>query len=185
MKKSKLWIYVVVICFVCLFRGSLFRLLFSYEDCGKKTAEGNLSMALMKHIDSLAQRFNPQGIEEIIELSNEITKDQLSFSIDSREVDPNQLFPSGNTHCVGYARFFSAVCNRLIQVKMASSDYRCEAHCGKIHFLGFDIHQLFNKPNLRDHDFNIVRARAPLQSIGVDASLNEYFQIGTIRLSSP
>ena len=98
-------ILVVVLAFlliIFIFRGPLYRCFFSYEKCGERQSYLVTSVLLKEYIDSVARKGGAESVEQIAELSHEITSDQLSFQASRSEINPNKLYPNNRNHCVGY-----------------------------------------------------------------------------------
>jgi hypothetical protein len=168
-----------------LFRGTLYRILFSYENCGRRPHISISSSLLRNHLDSIARFHEPQSILEIVNLSNRITANQLSYHTKASEINPNRLFPQSKTHCVGYSAFYASICNYLLEHYGFGQTYHCDAYCGKISFLGYDLHKHFENPFFASHDFNMISNSSGKEIICIDPILYDYFRIESITLNRP
>jgi len=187
MRKLKLLLTVFfsLAVLVVLMRGPLYRSLFSYQDCGERDSFSITSNFLLAYIDSVADMDNMESVEQIVELSQEITSDQLSFQASRSEINPNKLFPNNRTHCVGYSAFYTAVCNYLLKQNGFADSFQCRAYCGQIHFVGYNIHSLFDSVLFADHDFNCIQNASGSEKYFTDPTLYDYLGIAYVSPFSP
>ena len=172
--KIVLVVFVSLAVLMVLMRGPLYRSLFSYKDCGERDSFSITSKFLLAYIDSVADMDNVESVGQIAELSNKITSAQLSFQATRSEINPNKLFPNKSTHCVGYSAFYAAVCNYLLSKNGFGAAWHCQAHCGEIHFLGYNVHHLFDSAFFANHDFNIVRGGSDAEIYFTAPTLYDY-----------
>ncbi len=178
--KVMLVVFVSLAVLVVLMRGPLYRSLFSYKDCGERHSFRITSKFLMAYIDSAADMDNVESVEQIAELSNKITSAQLSFQATRSEINPNKLFTNKSTHCVGYSAFYEAVCNYLLAKNGFGDSWHCQAHCGQIHFLGYNVHHLFDSAFFANHDFNIIQGDSDSEIYCTDPTLHDYLGISRV-----
>ncbi|MCC6724288.1 MAG: hypothetical protein IT258_07220 [Saprospiraceae bacterium] len=81
---------------------------------------------------------------------------------------------------MGYAAYFSTVCERLIKRAGLVERYRVKHLRAKISFLGFDLHHLTNDPFFKDHDYNMVEDLKTGSKVFVDASTKDVLGIGFV-----
>lgn len=119
----------------------------------------------------LAEPKNEKAVEAIIQTAIDLTAERLSFASQKTEVDPNRSFHDRRAHCVGYAAFFAAACNYLLEKNGMADEWRTKSMRGKASFLGIDLHQFSDSPFFRDHDFNVVENKRTGERYVVDVSV--------------
>jgi hypothetical protein len=181
--KTAYKILVVVlasILIIFIFRGPLYRCFFSYEKCGERQSYSVTSPLLKEYIDSVTVKRRAESVEQVIELTHEITSHQLSFQASRSEINPNKLFPNKRTHCVGYSAFYTAVCNYLLKQNGFADSFQCRAYCGQIHLLGYNVHSLFDSAFFADHDFNCIQNASGSEKYFTDPTLYDYLGIAYV-----
>jgi hypothetical protein len=178
--RPKLIIGIILLIFIVLFRGSLYRLFFSYKDVGVRI-EYPLNAELSSYIEEQCKDENPEKIREVINLSLRITSGSLFFSSSGKtKIDPAEL-PSGSpAHCIGYSAYFNTVCNYLIW-KYGFTDWKSEQHIGQIHFAGINVHSFLRSAFFADHDYNIIKNRDTGQMYSTDPTLFDYLRIELVK----
>jgi hypothetical protein len=182
MKTAYKILVVVLALLLVLFilRGPLYRCFFSYEKCSERQSYSVTSVLLKEYIDSVAGIKRVESVERIVELSHQITSDQLSFQASGSEINPNKLFPNNSTHCVGYSAFYTAVCNYLLKQNGFADSFQCRAYCGQIHFLGYNVNSLFESAFFADHDFNWIQNASGSEKYFTDPTLYDYLGIAYV-----
>jgi len=154
MKKS-LKIVVVTSLILFLLRGPVFRLAITYKDAGSRP-----SIALSEEIldDKIYIKGKKENItlDQIIEVANEITSNQLSFTSGLASNDPNELIATHKANCVGYAAMFASILNHLIEQNRLEGELKVEHKIGKLELFGLDLHQYFESAFVQEHDFDII-----------------------------
>ncbi|MCF8244283.1 MAG: hypothetical protein K9J37_05715 [Saprospiraceae bacterium] len=160
-----------------LIRGWLFRHLVSYH------SENERPIFVLTN-PSLSQKIENQtvdtSIQSIVRRSLIFTSDQLRFTFDKCDTDPNLLFASQKTNCTGYAAFFNTTCQTLLRKEKLENRFRVKHLRGKLTVLGFDLHQLTSSPFFRDHDYNVVEDLETGKKLYMDASLQDVIGIGYV-----
>jgi len=77
---------------------------------------------------------------------------------------------------------FTSIATYIIRNQKLHEEIEVYHKIGKLELLGIDLHQFSNHPFLKDHDFNVIRDIKTDQTIGVDASVNEYMGFQTVHL---
>src|SRR5688572_7801753 len=106
--------FLALFLLVFLFRGFLYRQLFSYKSIGSRTTYLATDKELTDYIDNKTVLFKPRDVKDIIEISLQLTSSRLNFSSAKNDNDPNKLIKTKNAHCIGYSAFFTATCNYLL-----------------------------------------------------------------------
>jgi len=162
---------------VLLFRGFLFRHLISYKSLGQRAKYSVTEASLVECIDESFVKGSDIEIKQIIILGLSITSDQLSFSASESDTDPNKLIITKKAHCVGYACFFAATCNHLLDQFHLDDTWVAKPQIGQLHFLGTNIHEYSNSPFFKDHDFVTVENKKTGEFIGVDPTVHDFLRI--------
>ncbi len=177
MKKRKFIVYsIVFIVLFFLFRGFLFRAFVNYSKVDSRKNSELVNKDLIKEIDSLIGN-KKLDIEEIIEISNTITSKNLNFTFDKCSSNPNLVYQEKKANCIGYASLFNATGDYIIRKQKLNSKYEFNHLVGKIDFLGFDIHKIFNLSFFKDHDFNEIRNKETGEIKFVDPSVSDCLKI--------
>lgn len=163
-----------------VFRGWLYRTIVKYESLGERTVIKSNNPILINHFESLSPDPSEKNIEAIIDKALRLTSKQLSFSSQKKSADPLHLVKSGKTHCVGYAIYFSAICNYLIEKNRLSDQWKAKPQIGHLFLLGINIHNYFESPFFKDHDFVIIENRKTGVLYAVDPTVNDYLWIDRI-----
>ena len=162
---------------VFIFRGSLYRHLFSYKTIGHRKNYKAFDKELTDYIDTKTPFSKQADIKDIILFSLNLTSETLTFSIAKNENNPNKLFRTKKAHCVGYASFFSSTCNYMIDKFGHANKWSSEPLIGQIYFCGINIHQFLKSSFFKDHDFNCITNKLTGEKYFVDPSINDYLSI--------
>ncbi|WP_346880757.1 hypothetical protein [uncultured Algibacter sp.] len=122
------------------------------------------------------------NIEDVIDLSNQITSEKLKFTFNKAPSNPNNTLIKNRAHCVGYAALFNAIRNHILKHQNMTEHYEFTHLVGKLHVLGYDIHNVFDRPFFKDHDFNAKRNKISGKTIFTDPSVRDYLRIKRVRL---
>jgi len=164
------------------FRGKLYRSLIRYELIGERAVYTLTDERLIALIAQHVPEEESQSIDEIIRTSLQITSGQLRFTFSDNEVDPNRLVRSRQAHCVGYANFFAATCNYLLQQNHLT-DWSARACFGYLFLFEQNLHQYFDASFFVDHDFVVIEHKSKKNTLAVDPSLHDYSGIEYVRLA--
>jgi hypothetical protein len=164
-----------------LFRGWFYRQSVTYKSIGLRTNFSAKDKKLITYIeDSMDNKIDPT-IEQIIELGLSLTSNRLNYTANKNDIDPNKLISSNTAHCVGYATFFATTCNYLLQKHHLSDRWSAKPQIGQIYFLGTNIHNYFNSPFFKDHDFVTIENKTTGEILAVDPTVNDYLFIDFIK----
>lgn len=178
--KSGLKIIVLAILLLLLFRGSVYRSLINYRSIGQREAIIITNKELIKAIDIQAID-RDINLRTIAQIANDITCDQLSFTIGKASGNPNELVKSQQANCIGYAAMFSSIADYLVKANNLEKESAVTHEIGKLDLLGIDVHQFFNSSFFKDHDFNILRNLRTKETLAIDPSLSDYLKISSVR----
>ena len=166
-----------------LFRGWFYRHLVTYKSVGQRTNYSATDNKLVDYINASADEQTDPDIEQIIKLGLSITSEQLKFTANKNDTDPNKLITSKTAHCVGYASFFATTCNHLIDKHNLADTWTAKQQVGQLYFLGTNIHKYFNSSFFKDHDFVTIENKTTGEIFAVDPTVNDYLYIDFITYS--
>ncbi len=172
-------IVVTVVLLLLLFRGFVYRKLINYREIGKRDNIELNNNILTKIIDKKIEQ-RELNIDEIIKKSNEITSKELSFTFNKVSSNPNKILMIKKANCIGYSSLFNSIGNYIIQKQDLTEKYEFIHLIGKLDFLGYDIHKLFNSPFFRNHDYNEILNKKSNERKFIDPSLSDYLRIENI-----
>jgi hypothetical protein len=156
-----------------VWRGPLFRFFVTYRSIGLRTEYTATDTALTGYIERSEALAEGQEVTDIIHLALAITRDQLDFTTDKNESDPNKLIHTHTSNCVGYAAFFATTCNHLLRRHHLSDQWVARPHVGQLYVLGRNIHRYFSHPFFYDHDFATVQNIRTGEVYAVDPSMSD------------
>lgn len=167
-------ILLLIIC-----RGFIFRSTIYYTDIGDRKDIKITNTDLIKTINK-ASKDKDLDIYTIAEIADNITTEQLQFTTGKASNNPNKLINTKKANCVGYAAMFNAIANHLIEQNGLQNEIKAKHKIGKLDFLGVDLHQFFDSPFFRDHDFNELTSDSLEETIIIDSSVSDYFWIDRV-----
>ncbi|MEM9834856.1 MAG: hypothetical protein AAF828_00050 [Bacteroidota bacterium] len=159
-----------------LFRGPIFRQLFSYVDVGSRPTQ---SLSDLEFIQAIRERSSTldNDLVSISALANLITAETLKFTTGKASANPDELVKTGQANCVGYAALFAAIAEVLIREKGLENQVEIQHKIGKLYLLDFDLHSLFKSPFFRDHGYVELQDRSAKTITAVDPSVSDYLWI--------
>lgn len=160
-----------------LFRGWFYRQLVTYKSVGQRAAYSATADKLVDCIEAGVAGKKDPDIQAIIRIGRSITSRQLTFTADQNDTDPNQLIHSRTAHCVGYASFFATTCNYLLKKYNLADTWMATSQVGQLYFFGTNIHQYFNTPFFKDHDFVTIKNKKTGAILAVDPTVSDYLCI--------
>ncbi len=173
----------LVIGFTWVFREFLFQRFFCYKMT--RVRDLNAGFNRQEPVTSLIKN-EGDGMENSADVTGmigyvlEFTDKHLAFSTRDTKIEPDDLLKHSKANCVGYAAFFKAVMDVIIESKGIKS---VEVYhvVGKVHFFGVDLHSFTRSPVLRDHDYVIVVDLGERKTYFVDPSLHDFASIRFVR----
>ena len=169
---------ILVICIV--FRGTLYRHIVTYKSIGQRTTYVVTNDKLIQYIEENCIGKKNKSIEEIIKESLSLTSKTLNFTFSKNDQNPNKLIDSKTANCIGYAAFFSAVCDYQLKKYNLSEQWIVSSEIGQLFVFGTNIHNYFDSPFFKDHDFVIIKNKTTKEFFAVDPSINDYLHINYI-----
>jgi hypothetical protein len=177
-----LFTVMVLLTIAVLFRGCIFRNTVTYRSAGTRQPHAVTAAALADAIAVCAEAENNPDVETVIADALALTDQTLCFASTGTTNNPNTLIVSERAHCVGYAAFFTTVCNELLRKNNMQQTWVAQQHIGKLTVFGKDIHAYFQSSFFRDHDFVIIKNKVTGETIAVDPSLYDYLYVDRVHL---
>jgi hypothetical protein len=175
-KRAALIILILAVV-TSLFRGWLYRYFVTYQSIGLRSQYAATDDKLLDYINTTVDDKTNPDIKQIIKRGLFLTSNRLNFTPDGNDIDPNELVISRTAHCVGYTSFFSTTCNYLLAKYDLADTWAAKPHVGQLSFLGIDIHQYFDTPFFRHHDFVTIENKVTGQVLAVDPTVHDYLLI--------
>lgn len=172
-----------ILILLILSRSVLFNLTIRYTITEKRTIHHIEDSKIITQLDQY-KLCGDLSIDEIIRAARKLTAQQLYFATSHTTTNPNHLFHLHRATCVGYASFFSAVVNYLIQCNGLIEEYRVNHLVGHLFFLGINLHSLFDHPFFQDHDFSVIENLKTGNKTYIDPSVSDYFRIHRITVKN-
>ncbi len=162
-----------------LFRAWVYKTLVTYNEKSERS-EIMLKDSLL--IDKIESKSNDKllDIEEISNIAQEITTQELQFTATSVSSDPNEIYYSKKANCVGYSAMFNSIANHIIRKNNLQKEIEAKHKVATLEFLGTDIHQWLDSPFLKDHDYNEIVHKESNKKITIDPSVSDYFWIDRV-----
>ncbi|MCL5246605.1 hypothetical protein M4I21_12340 [Cellulophaga sp. 20_2_10] len=179
LKKIISYIGIIALLLI-LFRGFIYRKSVHYTQVKTRNNISLTNKTLTKSIDKELKN-KILNIDEIIELSNQITSKKLSFTFGKASSNPNLVHGVTKANCIGYSALFNSIGNYIIAKQKMTDTYEFEHLVAKLDFFGIDVHKAFNSPFFKDHDYNEVKFKKTGESKFVDPSLSDYLKIRYIK----
>jgi len=171
--------FVILIILLILFRGFLYRTFVNYS---KVNIRNNITLTnknLIKEIDKQTDG-KVLSLEEVINLCSKITSEKLKFTFNQVSSNPNMVSELKKANCIGYSALFNSIGNYLIKKQNLTNKFEFNHLVGELNVFGFNIHNLFNSPFFRDHDFNEIKNNLTDEKTFVDPSLRDYLRIENV-----
>ena len=177
--KKTLKIIGISILILILFRGIIYRLAINYSEIGNRQ---EIKVTNKKLIDKIVKKSKDRKIDlrEITEIADEITKSELEFTTNRASNNPNELIDENQANCIGYSAMFNSIANYLIRKNGLQNEIEAKHKIGELDLFGINLHQFFDSPFFRDHDFNEITNQKTGEKIFIDPSVSDYLRINRI-----
>ncbi|MCX2762249.1 hypothetical protein [Aquimarina muelleri] len=176
--KRVLFASIILMLIGFIFRGTIYRKVVKYKPLQQRSSYIVQDDDLINYIEVNSQKKTIK-VEGIIKVGLFLTSKKLRFIYSKNHNNPNELIKSKTANCIGYASFFSSVCNYLFK-KYHLNDWVAKPYKGLIYFFGKNLHLYFNSAFFKDHDFVIIENTITGQSFAVDPSINDYLFIDLV-----
>lgn len=158
-------------------RGTLYRYIVTYKSIGQRANYEVSNEHLILYIEERIAEKDSSNIEDVIKTSLVLTSKMLNFTFSKNEIDPNKLIDTKTANCIGYAAFFSSICNYQLKKYNLSGQWVASSEIGQLFVFGTNIHNYFDSPFFKDHDFVIIKNKTTNEAFAVDPSINDYLYI--------
>jgi len=172
---------VVAVVLVLLFfmKGSIYRMVVKYEDAGNRKSYEVKDEALGAYInqnlpndESLDANID---IDQIADISLDITVNTLDYYIEAQENDPQKVFTIGNANYVGYAAFNAAIADYLIKRFGLNKEWEVKPKKAKLYLFGTNKTKKAKEGWYKDHDFVVFRNKTTKEEFYIDPSAYESY----------
>lgn len=177
-------VIVIILGGLFLFRGSVYRMAVKYEDGGNRKSYQVNDEAFATYInrilpndESLDENID---IEQIVDLSLDITTESLNYFAEATENDPHKTLVLGNANYIGYAAFTATVGDYLLKRFGLNKEWEVKPKKAKLYFFGTNKSKKALDGWYKDHDYVVFRNKKTKEEIYVDPSA--YDSYGTRRV---
>ena len=112
-----------------------------------------------------------------MKIADKLTKEELKFTKNRVSNNPNKLIDTNQANCVGYSAMFNSIANYLINKNKYENEIEVEHKIGQLELFGINLHQFFESPFFRDHDYNEITDKNTGKKILVDPVVSDYLRI--------
>lgn len=172
---------LALILLLFLLRGWLFRSTVHYSKIGERKVIELKDQKLLDAINSVEKECI-LSVNQILDITDKITRDHLQFSLGKAASDPNLLANTGKANCVGYAALFCSIANYMFKAEDLGH-VNSKHLIGQLDFMGMDLHQFFDSPFFRDHDFVEIDFLDDKRNIYIDPSVSDYLWIDRVAVN--
>ncbi len=165
--KRILQVILIILVIGFVFRGWIYRQIVTYKSTGERVNYTATNENLISYFEENIVNVKDTKIEEIINVGLSTTSQLLEFTASKNYNNPNKLIDTKTANRIGYATFFSSICNYLLEKKNIR-DWKAVPHKGQLYFLGVNVHQYFDSPFFKDHDFAIIQNKNTGEILAVD-----------------
>ena len=159
-----------------LFREMVFRKTIKYVEIGSRPEIEITNGKLIEKIERNSEN-KDFDLQEICELAADITKEELEFTTNRASNNPNELINTHQANCVGYSAMFNSIANFLIRKNKLTGEIEAKHRIGKLEIFGINLHQYFQSPFFKGHDFNEVTNKTTGERVFIDPSVSDYLLI--------
>jgi len=177
--KKRYWLLGLLLSTILL-RGTIYRLVVKYEVVQQRALSILPAGGEQQEIAAWVAAHPTATVRAISRFAARETANRLSFVARNAPSDPATALSKGQTHCVGYARLFSAIVSQVIAELPPERSLEQKHAVGQLHLLGYNLHQLSSRPFWQDHDFNCITDVATGETVCVDPTLYDYARIRSI-----
>ncbi|SNR17249.1 hypothetical protein [Tenacibaculum jejuense] len=171
--------YLLLILLLYLFKGIIYRSLFSYKKVKNRANITLTDKKVIAQINSIANT-EKNTLDKIITNCNKITSNSLSFTFDKVSSNPNDIINHKKANCIGYAALYCSVGNYMLKQQKLDHLYQFKHYVAHIYFLNQNIHTFLKDPFFKDHDIVTVLDYSTHKQTYIDPSLYDYSGIKTV-----
>ncbi len=182
MKWRRRYIFLLFLVIIIICKGFIYRFFIKYDTVGTRKSYKITNQKLIETIENTYGNPKDFNIENILTTSKKVTNTTLSFTYNKCDLDPNRLIQSKATNCIGYANFYASVCNYLIEKHGLSKEWNVNTHIAKLYFLNVNVHDYFESPFFKDHDFVVIEHIITGDKHYIDPSVSDYLGIDSVSI---
>lgn len=175
---------ISVVLVIIILRGPLYRLTVSYSPIGQRTDYKITNDELREYIKENQTDRDSADIKEIIKASLALTSKTLNFAFSNVDSNPNRLMNLKSANCIGYAAFFSVVCNYQLEEYNLTEQWAVIPEVGELSVFGVNIHHYIDSRFFKDHDFVVIENKVTQETYAVDPSMYDYLYIDFVTLKN-
>ena len=180
---KRIFLILPVLLILCIIlRGTLYRYGVAYKTTGQRAGYEITNDELKEYIKENRIKKESTDVEDIIKASLALTSRTLYFSFSGVDNNPNRLMHSKTANCIGYAAFFSLVCNYHLEEYNLSEEWIAIPKVGQLSAFGVNIHNYIDNKFFKDHDFVIIENKVTKEAYAVDPSMYDYLYIEYVTL---
>lgn len=177
--KKAVKVLVILSLVIIVFRGWIFQKSISYTQIGTRKEIKLQDEKLIAQL-GLAIYKDSLSMDEIIEIARTKTNENVAFTTEKSSKNPNEVLKTGSANCIGYAALFNSILNYFIKKQQLEHKFKANHVFGKVYFLGIDLHQFFDTPFLKDHDYNEIVNLKTSKKYYIDLTVSDYLRIHEI-----
>jgi len=176
-------ILCVAVMLVFVFKSFFFQHTVTYTNVDERELIALSSQAIINEINTKKDSLGTTlSIEQMMDISQELTNKQLKFSSGKVPNNPNNAAQIGKANCVGYAALYASIMDFLIRQQNEADKYEVKHLVGTLDFMGNNLNQAINHPFFKDHDYNEITILATGKKIYTDPSVSDVLGIHRIQV---
>lgn len=161
---------------IFVFRGWIFRKSIFYVQIGQRKDIELNDEKLITQLE-LESNITTLTMDKMIDIARTKTSECLAFTTEKISSNPNKVLKDGCANCVGYAALFNSIMNFFIKNQKLEHKFKARHIFGKVYFIGTDLHQFFEHPFFKDHDYNEILNLETNEKYYIDLTVSDYLGI--------
>jgi hypothetical protein len=175
---KKFFLYFVIPIYVLyFFRANLYQYFISYQPIHQRPLIKIEAKMIKADLDFWLSTNEYSSVEQIIDFALWYATDEVHYTFRKCSTNPNTIFETKKTNCVGYSALFHAVVSYLLEKRGFAGQVKSEHKVAKLYFLGINLHHFFKDPAFKDHDFNVITDKSTHKKYMIDPTLSDNFGI--------
>jgi hypothetical protein len=180
MKRFLIRTTIFLLLLLC-FKGHLYRLLVTYREIDQRASVKIDNPAIRRDLDTWSAAHTQASLEEMVDFAGDYATHQVRYTLGKCSIDPNKIIlGEKKTNCIGYSASFQAVLVYLLEQRKLTKEIKCTHKVGHLYLLGYNLHQCFDDPAFKDHDYNVVTDTRTGQQIVLDPTVWAHLGIGRV-----
>ena len=167
-----------------IFKGWLYRSIISYREIGQRHLMPIENQAIIKDLEHWSTANPNADLDQIVAFSKQYTTSGIKYTFGACPTNPNQILPQKTaTNCIGYSAALHAVCTYLLKKRGLNNTVKSVHKVGNLYVGNFNIHQCFQSPAFKDHDYNVIHDARNGQRFVIDPTV--YATLGIESVTEP